>query len=55
MPERLTYGLAKVGQDVVIFCISNIAAFVPARQTSLDFLQLNLYICLSAGKLTQKG
>ena len=44
---QLTYGLAKVGQDIVIFGINNIAASVPAGQTSLDFLQLNLYFCFS--------
>ena len=37
MGERLTWGLAKLGQDVVIFIISNMAAVVRAGQTSVCF------------------
>ena len=39
--ERTTSSLAKLGQDVVIFGISNIAAVVRAGQTSVGFWLLS--------------
>ena len=39
--ERLTWGFAILGLDVVIFIISNIAAVVRAGQTSVNFWLLS--------------
>jgi hypothetical protein len=39
--ERTTWGFAILGQDVVIFIISNMAAVVRAGQTSMGFWWLS--------------
>jgi hypothetical protein len=39
--QRTTWGLALLGQDVVIFISSNMAAFVRAGQTSVSICRLS--------------
>ena len=42
-----TWGFAILGQDVVIFIISNMAAVVRAGQATVKLLVVILYICFS--------